>query len=97
MFRKLEFGMFPQVDDAEVRVAQPESSHRHSGSGKEGHSGHEHHKVKKQFVLPSAFFKPGHGGKGAGGSQGPKTFELKNYRFLIPRDYSKHKEKETQW
>jgi len=48
-------------------------------------------------MLPAAFFKPGHGGQGTGGSLGPKTFELKNYRFLVPRDYSKHKEKETQW
>ena len=41
--------------------------------------------------------KPGHAGQNISGPKGPKTFELKNYRFLVPRAYSKHKEKETQW
>jgi len=37
MFRKLEFGMFPLVEDAEVRVVQSDKSHRHGSSENGGH------------------------------------------------------------
>ena len=71
MFRKLQYGMFPVVEDADVHVDQANKSHQlgsSMGKNHERHHDHEHHKVKAEFKLPDAFFKPGHGGKGTGGA-----------------------------
>ena len=98
MFRKLKFGMFPLVEDAaipEVQAGKDRQPDRGDATYKARHDGHEHQQMKKEFKLPVAFFKPGHAGHSTSGLKGPKTFELKNYRFLVPKAYSKHKEKET--